>query len=91
MLRCFDGTFYVGVTNNVERRLGEHQYGIDPKAYTFKRRPLELVAVSEFKEVEQAIRWEKQLKGWTHRKKLAYCRGRWDEVKRFSIGTEGRR
>jgi putative endonuclease len=35
LLRCADGTYYTGVTNDVERRLEEHQSGCDPKAYTF--------------------------------------------------------
>ena len=39
MLRCFDGTFYVGVTNDIERRYAEHRAGHDPRSYTALRRP----------------------------------------------------
>lgn len=40
MLRCKDGTYYTGVTNSVDRRLKEHELGVDVKAYTFNRRPV---------------------------------------------------
>jgi predicted GIY-YIG superfamily endonuclease len=48
ILRCFDGTFYVGVTNDVDRRFGERCEGVDPDCYTHDRRPLRLVHASEF-------------------------------------------
>jgi len=43
MLRCIDGTFYTGITNNIERRYAEHCDGLDPTSYTHSRRPLRLV------------------------------------------------
>ncbi len=52
ILRCFDGTFYVGVTNDIERRYGEHCYGIDPDCYTCKRRPLRIAYVDEFRWID---------------------------------------
>lgn len=39
MLECVDGSFYVGVTNNVEKRVWQHQNGWDENAYTHERRP----------------------------------------------------
>ena len=48
MLQCFDGTFYVGVTNDVTRRFAEHEYGLNDKCYTHMRRPLRLVYAGEF-------------------------------------------
>jgi putative endonuclease len=77
MVMCTDGTFYVGVTNDVERRFGEHNFGIDPGCYTYTRRPVVLVYVSEFTEVWDAIDCEKRLKGWSHAKKSALTRGDW--------------
>lgn len=71
ILECSDDSFYVGVTNNVGRRFIEHSTGIHEEAYTFKRRPLKLVYCREFKKPMDAIRYEKQLKGWTHAKKAA--------------------
>ena len=86
MVQCFDGTFYVGVTNDVERRYGEHSYGIDPTCYTFSRRPLQLVYVGEFTEIYDASAFEKKLKGWTHRKKRAFAQSKWDDLKRYGRG-----
>ncbi len=86
VLRCFDGTFYVGVTNDIERRLSEHSFGIDPECYTFDRRPLILVHVSEFTWVGEAIAFEKKLKAWSHRKKRAFVDGDWKAIKRYSRG-----
>jgi putative endonuclease len=73
MLRCFDGTFYVGVTNDVDRRFGEHSIGTDKESYTYFRRPLRLVYVGEFQRPNEAIAFEKKLKGWTHAKKRAFA------------------
>ena len=84
MLRCFDGTFYVGITNNPERRINEHTFGIDSSCYTFNRRPLKLAHLSEFGEVSDAISWEKRLKGWSHAKKRALSEEDWPSVRRFS-------
>ena len=83
MLFCFDGTFYVGITNDVERRVAEHNLGISQKSYTFTRRPVRLVHSSAFSDVEAAIAWEKHLKGWSHRKKRALAAGDWESVRRF--------
>ena len=71
MLRCRDGSFYTGVTNNVEKRLREHQEGVDPTCYTYKRRPIELVFCETFDSINTAIEKEKQIKGWSRRKKEA--------------------
>jgi len=43
ILLCSDSSYYTGVTNNLDRRLYEHEASFDPKSYTFKRRPLKLV------------------------------------------------
>jgi len=77
MLQYFDGTYYVGITNNFDRRLYEHQSGIDESCYTFTRRPVRCVWSESFKYVNDAIRCEKHLKGWSHNKKSALARGDW--------------
>ncbi|MBV8728103.1 MAG: GIY-YIG nuclease family protein [Candidatus Eremiobacteraeota bacterium] len=84
MLRCFDGTYYVGITNNLERRIGDHQLGLDPSCYTFMRRPVLCVWSEAFKYVRDAIRCEKHLKGWSHNKKSALARGDWKLIKALS-------
>lgn len=76
ILKCSDNSYYVGVTNDIDRRLNEHQEGLT-KGYTSSRRPLELVFTEHFKEVNRAIAFEKQIKGWRRAKKEALISGNW--------------
>lgn len=78
ILLCNDNSYYTGLTNNLDRRLYEHASGIDPKSYTFKRRPVKLVFQQIFTEVAQAIAFEKQVKGWNRKKKEALIQERLD-------------
>ena len=71
ILECSDKSYYTGMTNEVERRVAEHQYGLNPKCYTYKRRPVTLKFVEQFNDVNQTIAREKQIRGWTRRKKEA--------------------
>jgi putative endonuclease len=68
---------------NVQRRFDEHCSGYNPTAYTHSRRPLRLVYVGEFQWVSEAIDFEKQLKGWSHKKKRAFADGDWSLLKRL--------
>jgi putative endonuclease len=77
ILLCSDNSFYTGITNNLERRLNEHQTGMHAKAYTFKRRPVTMVFQETFNDVNQAIAFEKQVKGWRRAKKEAIINGDW--------------
>ena len=80
MVRCSDGSYYIGVTNDYEKRIAEHNDGTDPESYTFKRRPVTLVYLSDFSEVHQAISWEKQIKRWSRKKKEALIRGDYEAL-----------
>jgi len=84
ILRCSDESFYVGITNNVERRIAQHNDGQSEDSYTRSRRPVELVHSSVFHEVLDAIQWEKRLKGWSHAKKEAFVNGKWERLQRLS-------
>ncbi len=75
ILRCSDNSFYTGVTNNIEVRLGQHKAGINPDCYTYKRRPLELAHVEYFGDIRDAIAREKQIKPWNRAKKEALISG----------------
>jgi putative endonuclease len=70
-----------GMTNDVERRFNEHCLGIDPKCYTYDRRPLRLEHVSVFQWVDQAISFEKKVKSWSHRKKRAFIDRDWAAIR----------
>ena len=62
ILKCVDGTYYTGVTNDVPRRLNEHQSGTNPKAYTYSRRPVKLVWGEEVPTYGEALKHERQIK-----------------------------
>tara|TARA_R110002074_G_scaffold252503_1_gene424266 strand:+ start:140 stop:457 length:318 start_codon:yes stop_codon:yes gene_type:complete len=71
ILKCSDNLLYTGFTNNIARRFNEHQQGLNQNFFTFKRRPLELIFHQVFNDVEQAIYFEKKIKKWSSKKKLA--------------------
>lgn len=62
---------YVGITNNLVRRILEHREGSDPYRYVFRHATTRLVHVEAAGEARDAIRREQQLKAWTRRRKLA--------------------
>lgn len=77
MLSCADGTLYIGVTLDVERRLHEHNHSDRLAAkYTRTRRPLELVYSESMPDKSSAYRREMSLKKLTRAKKLKLIGGR---------------
>ncbi len=81
ILECSDGSYYTGSTSDVDKRLWQHQEGVMPSAYTYSRRPVKLLWVSE--EVDRysdALRYERQVKGWSRAKKEALIRGDYDLI-----------
>ena len=83
MLRCSDGSYYVGHTDDLTARIGAHQSGLI-EGYTRKRRPVTLVWSQDFPDRDEAFRAERQLKGWSRAKKEALIRGDWDAVQVLS-------
>jgi len=84
ILRCSDKSCYTGITNKIDRRLYEHNNGLNVTCYTYDRRPLELVFTQYFNDVHQAIAFEKQIKGWSRKKKEAIINNEWDKLPRLS-------
>ena len=84
ILRCSDGSYYIGHTDSLERRIGQHSTGAIAGCYTFDRRPLSLVFSHEFSAREEALASERQIKGWGRKKKEAMIRGDWTEVSRLA-------
>lgn len=80
ILRCSDGSYYTGQTDNLEERIHQHHAGVFVGCYTFKRRPLELVFSQDFTTREEALESELQIKGWSRKKKEAMISGDWTEV-----------
>jgi putative endonuclease len=75
ILECVDGSFYTGSTKDLEKRLWEHNNGIGAN-YTKKRLPVELLYYEEYPRIDQAFYREKQIQGWSRRKKLALIEGK---------------
>ena len=89
MLRCSDGTLYVGSTRDLARRLAQHQAG-EGAAYTRRRRPVELFWSSEWARIDEACAWEKRLQGWSHAKRIAFAEGGVDAVRGWSAARRRR-
>jgi predicted GIY-YIG superfamily endonuclease len=83
ILRCADNSYYTGHTDNLDKRIVEHQTG-EIECYTSTRLPLTLVFADEFPTRDEALARERQIKGWSRRKKEAMIRGDWSEVRRLS-------
>ncbi len=64
------GTLYVGMTNNIEHRVSQHKNHLI-EGFTAKYDCTRLVWYEEFRDVRNAIRREKQIKGWTRARKIA--------------------
>lgn len=75
---------YTGFTNNVDRRFQEHQVGKSKSSFTYSRRPVQLIFHQEFNDVEQAIYFEKKIKKWSAKKKLALANGDFDMLQILS-------
>jgi len=86
MLKYADDSFYVGHTDHLENRLAAHHLGV-PTCYTTARRPVLLVWSQEFATRDEALAAERQIKGWSRRKKEALIRGDWNEIKRLAWGS----
>ena len=84
ILECADRTLYTGITNNLDRRLAEHQEGMSKTAYTHSRRPVVLKYVEAFTDYGLAIEWEKRIKRWSASKKWALIKENWDELQRLA-------
>lgn len=78
IVKCSDNSYYTGFTNDLERRINEHNDGLNPESYTYTRKPVKLVFYHEFNDVNQAISFEKQVKGWSRKKKEAIINNNWD-------------
>jgi putative endonuclease len=77
ILLCGDDSYYVGSTQDVSQRLATHSAG-EGAAFTARRLPVCLIYQEPFATIEEAVRREKQLKGWSRAKKAALVSGNLD-------------
>jgi predicted GIY-YIG superfamily endonuclease len=85
ILECADGSFYIGHTDDLDKRMEQHDQG-KTCAYTLTRRPLKLVHTQGFETRYEALTMERKLKGWSRAKKLAYMAGDWEAIQALSRG-----
>ncbi|MDE3225910.1 MAG: GIY-YIG nuclease family protein [Nitrospirota bacterium] len=83
ILQCADGSYYTGHTDDLEKRITEHKSG-QLGGYTATRLPVNLIYSEEFHTREQTLACERQIKGWSRKKKEAMIRGDWAEVSRLA-------
>jgi putative endonuclease len=79
ILECADGSYYTGSTWDLERRLWEHQNGLGAK-HTAKRLPVTLLYCEECERIEDAYIREKQIQGWSRKKKQALMAGNMNQI-----------
>ena len=87
ILKCSDNSYYTGHTDNLEQRLAQHQQRYFRSCYTATRLPVVLVYSQSFATREEALSSERQIKGWSRKKKEAMMRGDWNEVSRLAQNT----
>lgn len=75
--------YYTGSANNLERRLQQHQNG-EGANFTKKHLPVELVYCEQFGRVDETFYREKQVQGWSRRKKEALINGEYEKLPELS-------
>ena len=83
ILECKDKSYYTGHTDNIEKRICEHESGTIG-GYTSSRLPIKLAYLAEFETRDEAINAERQIKNWGCRKKQALIEQNWQELSRLS-------
>ena len=89
ILKCADGSYYTGHTDNMELRLAQQHRGEIP-GYTASRMPLVLAYVESFPSRDEAFSAERQIKGWARRKKEALMAGDWERLKALSKNSQSK-
>ena len=75
VLKCKDGSFYTGITNNLKKRLGNHRNGTGSK-YVRSRLPFELVYSEEVQNKSQALKRELRIKSYSRKEKMRLMKNR---------------
>ena len=83
LLRCNDGSYYTGHTDDLDVRVAQHQTGA-LGGYTAPRRPVTLVWSEYFPTRDEAFAAERRIKGWSRAKKEALIAGDWERLKRLA-------
>jgi tRNA/rRNA methyltransferase len=84
MLRCSDGSYYTGHTEDLDTRLSQHYDGHFPSCYTYNKRPVEHMWSDYFQTRDEALTAERKIKGWSRLKKEALIRGDFAAIQRLA-------
>jgi predicted GIY-YIG superfamily endonuclease len=79
ILKCNDDSYYVGHTDDIERRVSQHQLK-ECSGYTATRLPVKVVFVHDFGSRDEALVAERQIKGWSRKKKEALIKEDWATI-----------
>ncbi|TPG43521.1 GIY-YIG nuclease family protein [Sphingomonas koreensis] len=88
ILRCADGSYYTGQTDNLEVRIASHQSG-QIAGHTRSRRPVTLAWSQDFPSRLEALEAERRIKGWTRAKKEALIAGDWNRLSHLARNRQG--
>ncbi len=88
LLRCNDGSYYAGHTDDLEVRFAQHQSGLI-EGYTSRRLPVVFVWTQMFGTRDEAFAAERRIKGWSRAKKEALIAGDWERVKMLARNRQG--
>jgi putative endonuclease len=80
ILKCADNSYYTGHTDNLENRMAQHHDKAIVGCYTATRQPVQLIFSELFTTRHEALASERQIKGWSRKKKEALMRGDWKAV-----------
>ncbi len=83
ILRCSDGSYYTGHTDDLDKRLAEHDQELAAD-WTRRRRPVRLVWCEDAPTRDEAFAFERRLKNWSRAKKEALIAGDWNRVGYFA-------
>ena len=80
LLECADQSYYTGHTDNIENRLIQHHYKMYPTCFSSTKLPVPLVFSQEFATRAEALAAERQIKGWSRKKKEALIKDDWETL-----------
>ena len=81
ILQCSDNLYYVGHTDDIEKRFAQHQAGISV-GFTFHRLPVKLVFLQSFSTRDEAFIAEQKIKKWSRKKKELLMSSNWNELEK---------
>lgn len=87
ILKCSDGSYYTGHTDNLDHRISQHKSG-EAAGYTSTRLPVELVYSQSCATRLEVLAAERQIKGWSRAKKRAMIEGDWKRVSELARGRK---